>query len=138
MKQSEAFTIGSLAKDAGVGIQTVRFYERKGLLKQPVRRGSGYRHYSTEDAKQIRFIKRAQELGFTLKEVKGLLELQATSKSACADVKKRADQKSIEIEVKIKDLKRMLRSLGEIADCCAKGNTTRGVCSILDCFEGKC
>jgi len=138
MKQSEAFTIGSLAENAGVGIQTVRFYERKGLLRQPVRRESGYRQYTAEDAKLIRFIKRAQELGFTLKEVKTLLDLQATTKSACADVKTSADQKINEIEAKIKDLKKMLRSLNEIADCCAKGKATCGVCSILDCFEGKC
>ncbi|MBY0472633.1 MerR family transcriptional regulator [bacterium] len=134
----EAFTIGSLAEDAGVGIQTVRFYERKGLLKQPPRRGSGYRQYTADDAKLIRFIKRAQELGFTLKEVKTLLDLQATTKSACADVKKSADQKVVEIENRIKDLKKMLRSLNQIANCCAEGKATRGVCSILDCFEGNC
>ncbi|MBY0471926.1 MerR family transcriptional regulator [bacterium] len=138
MKHSGTYTIGSLANDAGVGIQTVRFYERQGLLKQPARRGSGYRQYSSEDAKQIRFIKRAQELGFTLKEVKGLLELQAISKSACSDVKVRADQKTVEIQEKIQDLKRMQRSLAEISSCCARGKTTRGVCSILDCFEGNC
>jgi Hg(II)-responsive transcriptional regulator len=138
MKQSDSFTIGSLAQDAGVGIQTVRFYERTGLLKQPTRRASGYRQYSLEDSKQIRFIKRAQELGFTLKEIKSLLELQATSKSMCGDVKEQADQKIAEIHEKIKDLKKMLRSLGQISDCCSKGKTTCGVCSMHDCFEGKC
>jgi len=138
MKQSGVFTIGSLADAAGVGIQTVRFYERKGLLKQSIRRGSGDRQYAVKDAKLIRFIKRAQDLGFTLKEVKALLDLQAITKSACADVKKSADQKIDEIEGKIKDLKKMLRPLHEIADCCAKGKATCGVCSILDCFEGNC
>lgn len=138
MKSGDTLSIGVLAKSAGVGVQTVRFYERKGLLRQPSRRASGYRQYSAEDSKQIRFIKRAQELGFTLKEVKELLELQATSKSACADVKKRSDKKALEIDGKIEDLKKMRRLLGEISSCCAKGKATQGVCSIRDCFEGNC
>lgn len=135
MKQ---LTRGELARSSGVGIEAIRFYEQKGLISKPQRTESGYRQYKEDDAKQIRFIKRAQELGFTLREIKGLLELQANSKSMCADVRKRADLKIAEIEEKVKDLKKMLRSLSEISNCCAKGKTTCGVCSILDCFEGKC
>ena len=131
-------TRGELAKQAGVGIEAIRFYEKKALIPKPRRNESGYREYSPEDVKQIRFIKRAQELGFTLKEIKNLVELQATSKAMCADVQKRADKKYAEIEKRISDLKRMLRSLREISNCCSKGEPTRNNCSILECFEGGC
>lgn len=135
MKQ---LTRSKLAKSSGIGIEAIRFYEQKGLISKPTRTSAGYRQYKEEDAKQIRFIKRAQELGFTLKEIKELIELEATSKTTCGDVKKRADLKTEEIKQKIKDLKKMIRSLDEISSCCARGKTTCGVCSILDCFEGKC
>lgn len=134
----EQITRGELAKLAGVGIEAVRFYEKKALIPKPKRTESGYRQYSKEDVKQIRFIKRAQELGFTLKEIKNLLELQATSKAMCGDVKKRADQKFSEIEDRIRDLKRMQQSLREISRCCSKGQPTSNNCSILECFEGGC
>lgn len=131
-------TIGKVAKESGVGVETVRFYEREGLIRQPKRRDHGFRTYDKDDPTKIRFIKRAQEIGFTLKEIKGLLDLQATSKSMCGDVKKRADEKIIEVQGKISDLKKMLRSLKEISNCCARGKTTNDVCSVTDCFGGKC
>lgn len=139
MKQT-ATTIGALAKKAGVGIETVRFYERKGLLPKPARLASGYRQYTDQDAKRIRFIKRAQELGFTLREVKDLLGLRVNAKAKCEDVKGRTDHKIVEIEGKIKDLKRMLRSLKELSDACGCGNASTTECPILDCFEtgGRC
>ena len=82
MKETH-FTIGKLAKKAGVKIDTVRFYERKGLIKQPSNT-SGYRKYPLEDAIKIRFIKRTQELGFTLKEAKELLELKVSKTAKCS------------------------------------------------------
>src|SRR4051812_14945289 len=104
-------TIGTLAKASGVGVQTVRFYERKGLLPKPARRESGYREFSPEDATRIRFIKHAQELGFTLKEIRELFELNTRPRAGCADVKSRAELKLAEIEEKLGMLKKMRKSL---------------------------
>ena len=96
MKQ---FTIGKLAVAAGVGVETVRFYERKGLIKRPSVK-EGFRKYSEEDAKRIRFIKRSQDLGFTLKEIKGLFELNSNPRAVCSDVRLQAEAKMAEIEKK--------------------------------------
>lgn len=71
----EALTIGQLARHAGVGVETIRFYEREGLLAEPERRPSGYRQYPAEVVRRVRFIRHAKELGFTLREIQGLLEL---------------------------------------------------------------
>ncbi len=86
-------TIGQLAKSAGVGVETVRFYERKGLLAEPNRRPSGYRQYDEEVVNRLRFIKRAKELGFTLAEIKELLSLRRNPTTTCADVKRRSEEK---------------------------------------------
>ena len=77
-------TIGKLAKAAGVGVETIRFYERKGMIKRPSNRGGGFRQYPEDEVSRIRFIKRAQELGFTLREVKTLLDLQSKRKITIA------------------------------------------------------
>jgi Hg(II)-responsive transcriptional regulator len=141
MKQTATTTtIGALAKNAGVGIETVRFYERKGLLPKPARLDSGYRFYTEQDAKRIRFIKRAQELGFTLREVKELLGLRVNAKAKCEHVKERTDHKIVEIDGKIKDLRRMLRSLKVLSEACGCGSASTTECPILDCFEtgGRC
>jgi len=134
-KHTGNLTIGKLAKEAGVGIETVRFYEKKGLLKRPLKTLSGFRKYSSDDAKRIRFIKRAQELGFTLREIKDILELNARPRSTCSDVKLKADEKIKEIEEKIKDLHRMKKSLNEISDACGDGKQALSECRVLDCFE---
>lgn len=138
MKQP--ITIGNLAKQSGVGVQTVRFYERKGLLPKPARRASGYREYEPEDAVRIRFIKRAQDLGFTLKEIHELLKLNGSSgkrgsMASCSDVKKKADDKLAEVEAKIKDLQRMKKTLRELSDACAEGDKAVSQCDVLGCFE---
>lgn len=131
-------TIGKIAKQAGVGVETVRFYERKGLIKQPKASRGTFRTYEDEDANRIRFIKRAQELGFTLKEVIELLELNATPKATCEDLRVRTVEKISEIDQKIKDLKRMKTSLKKVEDACAKSPMAVSCCRIADCFEGKC
>lgn len=134
-----AFTIGTLARTSGVGVETVRFYERKGLIKRPAAQ-AGYRTYSDDAVRRIRFIKRAQALGFTLREIKGLLELNADPRAACAEVKRRADGKLDEIAEKIRDLQRMKRSLTRLSAACADGRKAAAQCRISDCFEpnGKC
>jgi MerR family transcriptional regulator, copper efflux regulator len=84
-------TIGKVAKQAQVRIETLRYYERIGLVAPPLRNGSNYRLYPEETVQRVRFIKRAQELGFSLKEIRELLALQATPETSCADIRTRAD-----------------------------------------------
>lgn len=135
MKNEQSLTIGVLAEQAGVGVETVRFYERKGLIKKPARKQSSYRQYSPEDAKRIRFIKRAQDLGFTLREIKEFFGLASNTHSTCGDVSHRAGAKLLEVEAKIKDLQRMKRSLKELVNACGDGKRVLAECRILDCFE---
>ena len=98
------FTRGQLAKKAGVNPETVRYYEKTGLLPKAKRTESGYRLFSEEDVKRIKFIKRAKELGFTLKEIKELLELRFENQGECQEVRKLAEEKLQDVEKKIQDL----------------------------------
>jgi DNA-binding transcriptional MerR regulator len=127
-------TASKLAGLAGIGVESIRFYERKGVLPRPRRSASGYRLYTPDDARRVLFIKRAQDLGFTLREVKEFFALQVTSRNKCADVKNRTDRKILEIEAKIKDLRRMARTLAKLAAACACGEAETGDCAVLDCF----
>ena len=138
MKSVKDMTIGKLAKQAGVGVETIRFYERRGLLKKPQKRDEGFRLYLEEDSLRIRFIKRAQELGFTLKEVKELLEIQNTRKIMGAQVKEKAEKKVEEIRQKIRDLKQMEESLLQLAKVCGEGPQAIRECRIFDCFTKGC
>lgn len=128
------FTIGKLAQFSGVGVETVRFYERKGLIKRPPAK-EGFRKYSEEDAKRIRFIKRAQDLGFTLKEIKALFDLNSNPRATCSDVRSRADAKLNEIDKKLQDLKRMKKSIKALSEACGDGKEALARCQILNCFE---
>ncbi len=124
-------TIGKVAERAGVGVETVRFYERKGIIERPRRRESGFRQYPTDTVRRIRFIKRAQEVGFTLKEIMDLLDLRLESGCTCGDVRQRAEQKVEEIERKVRDLKRMKRALNELI-CACDGKGGVDGCTILN------
>lgn len=130
MKQ---FTIGKLADESGVGVETIRFYERKGLIKKPAAK-IGFRQYPEEDAKRVRFIKRAQTLGFTLKEIKELLDLNSKQRVSCGELEKRAEAKIKEVEQKIRDLQKMKKSLLEISSACGDGKQATN-CQILNCYE---
>lgn len=134
-KNTKGMTIGTLAKDAGVGVETVRFYERRGLLKRPTKSGSAFRYYSEDDSRKISFIKRAQDLGFTLNEIKDILAMQINAKATCNDLQMKADVKIKEIELKIKDLKRMKQSLQTFAGACGTSNMSIQECGILECFK---
>ncbi|MCL5959212.1 MAG: Hg(II)-responsive transcriptional regulator [Chloroflexi bacterium] len=123
-------TIGQLAKTAQVKVETVRYYERRGLIPEPPRSDSGYRQYSRDVATRIKFIKRAQELGFSLKEISGLLCLKAGPDADCADVKNRAQAKLNDIEAKIRDLERMKEVLSELVAMCVGSGPTKE-CPIL-------
>ncbi len=136
-KKSEvSLTIGEVAKQAGVGVETIRFYEREGIIAEPPRRESGYREYDDRVVTRIRFIRRAKELGFSLKEISDLMKLQVDPKANCSGVKKRAEAKLQEIENKIRDLKRMQKIFNEVAAACVAAKPISD-CPILKCFEAK-
>ena len=100
----EALTIGQVARRAGVGIETVRFYERRGLIKDPPRTAAGCRQYPADVVLRLRFVKRAKELGFSLKEIAELLSLRLKPEKTCGDVKRRAEAKIADIGEKIRAL----------------------------------
>jgi MerR family transcriptional regulator, copper efflux regulator len=128
-------TIGNTARMAGVGVETVRFYERRGLIEQPVKPSSGgYRLYSAEIVQRICFIRQAQELGFSLKEIDELLSLRADPGSDCSEVQKRASEKLEEVECKISQLRKIGDALEDvIASCPARGGLDG--CSIIRTLE---
>ena len=127
-------TIGQLAKSADVGVETVRFYERQGLLAEPNRRPSGYRQYDEGVVDRLRFIRRAKELGFTLSEIKDLLSLRLDPSTTCADVKNRAEEKIDDIEAKSRTLQRMKKALVKVTKACSgRGGTTD--CPILEALD---
>lgn len=129
----ESLTIGKLASASGVSVETIRFYERKGILKQPRKQGA-FRHYPDEYIARVQFIKRSQELGFTLKESKELLDLRIKNQSKCSDVLSKTEEKILEIDQKIKDLKQMKKSLQGLANCCEDTSLPLSECPILECF----
>jgi len=132
----ETMTIGQVAKLSGIGIETIRFYEREGLIEEPARRESGYREYTNEVVTRLTFIKRAQELGFSLGEIGELLSLKLHPKGSCAEVRKRAEGKVTDIDTKIRDLQRMKKALMSlIASCVASRPITE--CPILEAFAAK-
>jgi len=131
----ENLTISKTAREAGVGVETIRFYERRGLIEQPLKPlGGGYRIYSNEVIKQIRFIRHAQELGFSLREIEELLTLRANPSSDCADVRERATEKLAEVERKIAQLKKMETALNKVITACPSQGALDG-CSIIEAME---
>lgn len=127
-------TIGDVAKRAGVHVETLRYYERRGLVREPPRTPSNYRVYPAETVRRVRFIKRAQELGFSLEEINDLLSLRAAPKARCGDVRRRAEAKLDDIDQKMRDLRRMKKALsGLVAQCSGRGPITD--CPILDAID---
>jgi len=127
-------TTGDVAKLAKVGTETIRFYERKGIIEEPPRSQSGYRQYTTTTVQKIQFIKLAQDLGFTLKDIGELLALKVDNFASCSRVKLKTEAKLLEITSKIKDLKRIQRSLKKLTDSCDKNKNTKE-CPILDSLK---
>ena len=132
----EVLTIGQLAKKAGVNVETIRYYERRRLIPEPPRRESGYRQYTADFVVRIQFIKRAQELGFSLNEISELLALRIDSETSCSEVRKHAEAKIANIEGKIQSLQSVKRALVELVQVCNENGTT-GECPILEALEGK-
>jgi MerR family transcriptional regulator, copper efflux regulator len=126
--------IGELAAQGEVNLQTIRYYEREGLLPRPPRLASGYRIFPSDAVQRVRFIKRAQELGFSLREIKELMELRIAPGATCAHVKKHAEAKIGDIEDKIRSLQRMKRALKNLTAACG-GRGAVSACPILDALE---
>lgn len=127
-------SIGQVARQAGVGVETIRFYEREGLIEEPARRISGYRQYSEQVVKRIHFIKRAQRLGFSLKEITELLLLRVDAQTTCEEVKQRTDAKIAEVERKLVELQRMRQALLQVASLCT-GQGPASACPMLDALD---
>ena len=125
-----SFTIGQVARQAGVGIDTVRYYERNQLLPQAQRRLSGYREYRSDDVRRLRFIRRAKELGFTLAEIRELLTLSTDRERGVRGVKARAEARLAEVDRRVRELQEIRRGLKHlIAACPGHGPLDR--CPIL-------
>ena len=126
---SEKMTIGRLAEAAGVNVETVRFYQRRGLIDEPQRPGGGYRTYRAIDVGRLRFIRRAQTLGFTLDEIANLLKLQGSRQ--CVDTRDVAQRKLAMIEAKLADLLAMKTALDDLVLRCGDGQG-EGSCPIIE------
>jgi len=127
--------ISQIAKMAGVGVETVRFYERKQLIEQPHKPvNGGFRVYSQDVASRIMFIQRAQNLGFSLKEVKELMALRIDPRAECSEVRQRAVVKRQEVVDKIEQLGLVRDALDTVIDTCP-GQGSTAACSILDALE---
>lgn len=130
----KSLTIGKVARLAGVGVETVRFYAREGLIPEPPRRQSGYRQYPEETIFRLLFIKRAKGLGFTLKEIKDLFSLRIDSASSCDAVRQQAEAKIAAIQDKVRTLRRMELALDNLVAACHKRRPTSR-CPILEALE---
>jgi len=130
----EILSIGQVAKRAGVGVETVRFYERESLLEEPPRRASGFRQYSKQVVKRLHFIKRAQQLGFSLKEMSELLLLRVDALTSCEEVRQRTEAKIAEVERKILELHRMRQALLQVHSLCT-GQGPTGRCPMLEALD---
>ena len=130
----ECLTIGKLAKKAQVNIETIRYYERRGLISRPPRPHSGYRQYPDEAVKRIDFIKRAKELGFSLKEIGDLLSLRVDPTTSCSEIKIRTETKIEPIEEKINTLQKMKNALVDVSRACS-GRGPISECPILEALE---
>ncbi len=120
-------TIGKVAEAAGVKIDTLRYYERQGIIPPPARTHSNYRVYSPETISRVRFVKRAQALGFSLEEIRDLLKLRAAQAGRCEEVRRQAEDKIRELDEKIRSLERMKGALQELVKACS------GSGPVIDC-----
>ena len=133
---NEGMKIGAVAKAAGLGVDAIRFYEREGLIEEPRRRPSGYREYEPEVVLQLRFIRAAKELGFSLKEIRELLSLEADASATAADVRDLAERRLSDIARRIQSLQAMEQALRAlVAGCPGRGPTD--ACSVLQSLNSE-
>lgn len=130
MNGAGRIAIGGLSKHTGTNIETIRYYERVGLLPSPVRSAGGYRLYGTDHVKRLNFIRRARALGFSIGEVRTLLRLADERKRPCAEVRLVAETHLSDVRAKIVDLRRMERALRATVARCAEGRRTH--CPLIE------
>ena len=130
----EGLRSSELANRGGVNLETVRYYERRGLLPKPPRTLAGYRTFDAGAVRRLRFIKQAQALGFSLKEIKALLALRLDPRASCADVRRRAEAKIADIDGKLHALRAIKRALVRLTAACA-GRGPVSACPILESLE---
>ena len=128
--QTTSMTIGAVAKRVGVAIDTIRYYEREGLLPEPERRASGFRSYREGTVSQLRFIRRAKGLGFTLEEIRELLALSADRQRGVKAVKRRAEERLAALDLRIVELQRVRDGLAQLVESCP-GHGVPEQCPIL-------
>jgi len=136
MESAMALRVGEVARRAHVRPDTVRFYEESGLLAPADRSHAGYRRFPEEAVERIRFIKRAQSLGFTLEEIGGLLDLRLRAGDACGPAQAAAEAKIAEIDGKLASLRRLRRGLSKFVTACRRGSSTSD-CPLLDSLGGE-
>lgn len=135
-KAARAYSIGDLAERAGCRVETVRYYERKGLMPEPARSDGGHRIYFADHMKRLTFIRRARELGFTVAQVRSLLDLSDSGDFTCADVKQMTLSHRDDVKRKMADLRRLDHALADLAARCEGDSSQK--CAILDAlFEGR-
>ena len=130
----DGLTIGKLARKSGVNVETIRFYERKGLINQPEKPPEGYRRYPAEAGVRVRFIRNAKELGFSLREIKELLTLAGTSKVNRKGMRAKAEAKIAQIDVKVAGLLSLRKELSALIEACRSGKKECR-CPIVEVFE---
>lgn len=136
MNEKSTFKIGKTARLAGVHKESIRYYERRNLIPEPDRMDSGYRLFSQRQVDQIRFIKRAQELGFTLSKIDDLLNLKIDDETTCTDIKLEAELKYTNVVSKIEDLNQIKNTLTDLIDSCS-GNGPKEDCPNLNALNGQ-
>jgi MerR family Zn(II)-responsive transcriptional regulator of zntA len=128
--------IGEMAKQSGLTAHTQRYYEKSRLLKASVRSESNYRIYTKSDLETARFVKRARHIGFSMDEVSTFLSIRSDKPAhVCADAKKLADQKIVEIEHQIQELQSVVKALHKLSDACCGGNESAEFCTIIEALE---
>lgn len=131
----EGYKVGQVAKKVGINVETLRYYEKIKLMPKPKRKESGYRYYDDLDIKRLHFIKRAKELGFSLKEIKELLGLKIESTATCGDVKHLSEHKLKDIREKINDLKNIENVLLKLINQCLSEEVSTDECPILEVID---
>lgn len=126
---------GEVARQAGVNVETLRYYEREGILPEPPRRMSGYREYPPETVDLICFVKRAQELGFSLREIRALLDLRKVPRRASKKVRRLVQDKLNEVKQKIRDLQAMQQALSDLLCACEESDSA-ATCPIIESLNG--
>ena len=132
----DGLSIGEVAKRARVHVETLRYYERRGLLVKPLRSQSNYRQYADDTVRRVRFIKAAQALGFSLKEIQELLSLQAAPEARCVDIRTRTATKLTDIDAKINLLSAMKHALSKLVEECSTDGPLTD-CPILAALENQ-